>query len=963
MAHLLLEQARQARQRGAWDQALQQLEQALQVNPEDFLTCQELASTYAIRGRLNDSLRSYLRLADILRTLGDGNGALQILDLVVQLRPDHLEARQHRLDILEQRGMRDGAVQAYRELSRLLVELGQGERAIEWLERGQQRWPQALEIASELAEVLISQGHLEEGLGQFRRVAQAHLDAQQWEPACQAYRRMKLITPQDTGLLLELGQAHLRLKRFSEAEQEFRAVLRQDLSHREALRLLGKVCQQKGQWRDAALAFQRLLNLEPDDVQARLSLAEVMEAQEPGGCPPEPLPVQGTPAAASSGLKPRPVVPKLPTPRLTKPRLETVESSRSGLVAPQVEAPAKPLLRRPQGDSTEIPGWLLEGLEAEPVEPEGWFSLGEDSPGWLQGELVNAWQQCLHWPPPLTSVPSSPWPGRTFLAQSPSLPDLSSECTPEQRRSLQALEQQLSDLDLGARLAAAQQALLADPENPLIRAYASELLIELGLTEAAVEELRKAQGLRHRLFQALLWNQQPREALEVALDLAEEHGQRQQWSACRHWAQQALALEPAQARALELLAESESHEGYHHLRTAHLENLAWLMLQQGRVARAQELWLGLVDDSGLRGSLIKLGQALAEQAGCGEAVLEILSQEYERCQPPHSARLQLARAWLQRGHHQRCQQLLAQTADDPQAVLLGLELEVALHNGEAARERAHHLPSLPLPGEVIAEALQTYLQAWPSDLEVRLLRLEVLEQTNLDPEMLGAEWVVMARQALQQDEVEAAHRCLERATALGQGWAERARLELQLQSPSCLNSLWQWWQQQPGAESGQALVRQLVRQGQWEAAAEVALAEPLAGEVPADLDPSSQALLKARMLRKQGHLEGCLELLQQARKSRLHQVRAELELGHCWLARGGVHFEELALRQWQKALSSNQANQAEQLELSYQLGLLHLRRSEHEAALQAFHHCAALDSGYRDVIARIDELRQALNFA
>ena len=318
---------------------------------------------------------------------------------------------------------------------------------------------------------------------------------------------------------------------------------------------------------------------------------------------------------------------------------------------------------------------------------------------------------------------------------------------------------------------------------------------------------------------------------------------------------------------------------------------------------------------------------------------------------------------MKRGHHQRCQQLLAQTDDDPQAVLLSFELEVALHHGHTARELAHRLPSLPVSGELIAEALQTYLQAWPSDLEVRVLRLEVLEQSNVDPETLGAEWVVMAHQALQQAEVEVAHRSLERATALGQGWAERARLELQLQSPSCLNSLWQWWRQQPGRESAQALILQLVGQGQWEAAAEVALTEPLAGEIPGDLPPTSQALLKAKILRKQGNLEGSMELLQQVRKSQLHQVRAELELGHCLLARGGVHFEELALRQWQKALSSNQANQAEQQELSYQLGLLHLRRGEHEAALQAFHHCAALDSGYRDVIARIDELRQALNFA
>ena len=262
-----------------WDAALEKLKRVLELDPENAKACERLAHAYAVRGMLKSVIQTHFQLMDILEARSELDSAIEVAGWIQRLEPESDVARMRVIQILRKKGDPAEVVRRSRELARLYIELGQGDQSILLLKNAQESDPENLEIGLELAEMFVSHGHIEEGAAQYRRVAVAFQEKGQIEKAAEAYRRMKVIIPDDPGVFFTLGKLFLSLGRFNEAEQEFRAILRHDLNHEEALLALGDVCQKKGQFRDAILAFNKILTINPHENSAKERLGELYQAQ------------------------------------------------------------------------------------------------------------------------------------------------------------------------------------------------------------------------------------------------------------------------------------------------------------------------------------------------------------------------------------------------------------------------------------------------------------------------------------------------------------------------------------------------------------------------------------------------------------------------------------------------------------------------------------------------------------
>lgn len=262
-----------------WDAALEKLKRVLELDPENAKACEKRAHAYAVRGMIKSVVQTYFRLMDILEARSELDPAIEVAGWIQRLDPESDAARMRVIQILRKKGDHAEVVRRSRELARLYIELGQGDQSISLLKSAQESDPDNLEIGLELAEMFVSHGHIEEGAAQYRRVASAFQQKGQVEKAAEAYRRMKVIVPDDPGVFFTLGKLFVTLGRFNEAEQEFRAILRHDLNHEEALLALGDVCQKKGQFRDAILAFNKILTINPHENSAKERLGELYQAQ------------------------------------------------------------------------------------------------------------------------------------------------------------------------------------------------------------------------------------------------------------------------------------------------------------------------------------------------------------------------------------------------------------------------------------------------------------------------------------------------------------------------------------------------------------------------------------------------------------------------------------------------------------------------------------------------------------
>jgi tetratricopeptide (TPR) repeat protein len=106
-----------------------------------------------------------------------------------------------------------------------------------------------------------------------------------------------------------------------------------------------------------------------------------------------------------------------------------------------------------------------------------------------------------------------------------------------------------------------------------------------------------------------------------------------------------------------------------------------------------------------------------------------------------------------------------------------------------------------------------------------------------------------------------------------------------------------------------------------------------------------QALYEAEMLKE------AIPQLQRAQQSPNLRIKAMLMLGKCYEGRGMF---DLAVGQFQGAVSELQVMDDTKKEALYQLGLVHDKMGNKPAALECWKQIYAVDYGYKDVAARVE---------
>ena len=211
------------------------------------------------------------------------------------------------------------------ERGRILLMLGQGDRALEALRRAVSLVPLDPETHSALGVALLATGNVQHALGPLKRAVEldpgsaerlrglgaAELILGHVAEAISAYRRAVSLIPEDARARGDLGAAYLaagyvdhalvelgRAARLDPARAGFRsnmayaALLKGDLDRAEqeaeqAIRLdpklgsgfinLGLVLAKRGEYVKAKIAFQRALDLDPEDPRAKDNLRELEE--------------------------------------------------------------------------------------------------------------------------------------------------------------------------------------------------------------------------------------------------------------------------------------------------------------------------------------------------------------------------------------------------------------------------------------------------------------------------------------------------------------------------------------------------------------------------------------------------------------------------------------------------------------------------------------------------------------
>ncbi len=283
-----VEKAHEHYDAGRWDDAENELRQALSLNPYQAEWYFNLGLTLEAAGRYIKAAEAFSNCFDLQQDANqpDANSALLIgvnlvrashpdralpwFDKAAQIEPMNVVVAVHRIEALTDLGRLDEAEEVfylaqqiepehadlYAVMADALLESNQTERAVWCLREAARLDPEMPRIQARLAKAYATSGRMER--------------------ARQLFLRDLRMDPGDIDTLLDMGELLLDMHRYSEAGEKFRRVLELEADQPDAHFLLGELAEIESRIPDALVHYDVVLRLNKTYARVRLRLARVL---------------------------------------------------------------------------------------------------------------------------------------------------------------------------------------------------------------------------------------------------------------------------------------------------------------------------------------------------------------------------------------------------------------------------------------------------------------------------------------------------------------------------------------------------------------------------------------------------------------------------------------------------------------------------------------------------------------
>ncbi len=274
-------------QEGRWDNAIEEYQKLLELDPEDMNVHNMLGDVYVKKSAAAQAYTEYNRVAEDLINRGQVDKAVLIHRKIARLDPTQLPAAARQKQSLIQLHMK--ADQAMEE-SRV-------EEAMEAYGEILKLNPEDLIVASKLAELDEKVGRVSDAVQQYLLLGDSFMKNHLFKKAQEMYRKVTLMDPSNVPAHMNLAQIYIKQGSENDAKKEYLSVAEQALSKDdletalanaskavelksiEAHYIVGVVFTRQGKWAEAKNEFDDLLRFKVNHLGALVYLGKVFAAQ------------------------------------------------------------------------------------------------------------------------------------------------------------------------------------------------------------------------------------------------------------------------------------------------------------------------------------------------------------------------------------------------------------------------------------------------------------------------------------------------------------------------------------------------------------------------------------------------------------------------------------------------------------------------------------------------------------
>ncbi len=164
------------------------------------------------QGKLDGAVTKYLAVADVYTVQGKTERALTMLKKVIDLQPMNIEIRQRHIDLLEEYGQKEEAIQEYINLAEVYFPLAE-------LDSARSSYTKALTLAQSLSDGASLRMKL------LQRLADLDIQRLDWESAIATYTEISELSPGNKKASVAIVDLNFRLNKAHMAEKEIERFL------------------------------------------------------------------------------------------------------------------------------------------------------------------------------------------------------------------------------------------------------------------------------------------------------------------------------------------------------------------------------------------------------------------------------------------------------------------------------------------------------------------------------------------------------------------------------------------------------------------------------------------------------------------------------------------------------------------------------------------------------------------
>ncbi|MFZ2541859.1 MAG: tetratricopeptide repeat protein [Gallionella sp.] len=306
---------------GQLDNAVASFSNALKIKPDSATAHNSLGAALKELGQLDKAVASYRRavtinpnyadahynLGNVLKDFGHLDDAVTNYRRAVEIKHDFAEAHNNLGAVLKELGHLDAAVASYRQaveinpnfaeahnnLGAVLIELGQLEDAVACLRRSVELKADYADAHYNLGNALQELGQIHGAMTSYRRVlmlkpdsAEAHnnlgsalRELGQFDSAIASYHMALKISPDSAIVHSNLGHALKDLGQLDDALASYHRALKTDPKFIGAMLGISYLCELNGDVKETEEVIRKILEIKPDNLEARYLLANIRKTQ------------------------------------------------------------------------------------------------------------------------------------------------------------------------------------------------------------------------------------------------------------------------------------------------------------------------------------------------------------------------------------------------------------------------------------------------------------------------------------------------------------------------------------------------------------------------------------------------------------------------------------------------------------------------------------------------------------